>query len=394
MKLKRMFLLTSIFFLITILYFNQHINLELSSHKIVVNFSSCTNTFDISDGKWIFRNNLKTEDLNERTRLDEEIRLSMNWPKLLFRNDSRCGAQFPLYNYQLLAQCNPNSNKPCCNQVSGVCGQGDEYCNCDNCTDFRSAISAELGVWKPNACYFNYQSYNDTCSLFLKKEISMLFVGDSLIRQIYTVMLMILTNNYFNGSIPSYASEKDKFMCTGEHQVTNKDCSVRVVAQNSAELPFHALCNGANVTIKMIQDYNHKLAPEVYIAINKTISQENNWIIAGVGLHYQLKFENLKSVYLDPLWELLSSSLNAWPKLIWFDIHGIFGFLRMRTAAMNDEIVTFNKKIQQYWEHRNVTVVKTFNFSQNLRSYDGRHYGVGFNELKAQLILHLLKDQL
>ena len=203
---------------------------------------------------------------------------------------------------------------------------------------------------------------------------------------------MILTDNYFNGSIPYQVGESDKSACTGEHQITNKDCSVRVVAQHSAELPRDAICNGANVTIEMIQDYNRQLMPAVYDAVNKTISQENNWIIAGVGLHYQLNFEKMKYAYLDPLWNLLKSSSNEWPKLIWFDVHGVFGFLRMVTGAMNEEIAIFNKKLYEYWESRNVSVVNTFNFSHNLRSYDGRHYGVGFNKLKAQLLLHILKN--
>ena len=49
----------------------------------------CKNIFDIAEGKWILRNDLKNHDFEERRRIDEETRLSMGWPRLLFRNDSR-----------------------------------------------------------------------------------------------------------------------------------------------------------------------------------------------------------------------------------------------------------------------------------------------------------------
>ena len=89
----------------------------------------------------------------------------------------RCGAQFPILDYKLLGQCNPDSNKPCCNQVSGMCESGVENCECIQCTDFRSSIPAELGEWKPSMCQFKYLSHEETCDLFHRRKINMVFVG-------------------------------------------------------------------------------------------------------------------------------------------------------------------------------------------------------------------------
>lgn len=53
------------------------------------------------------------------------------------RSDRRCGAEFPLDD-GTPAECNPNSENPCCSKW-GYCGPGDSHCACPDCIDYRTS---------------------------------------------------------------------------------------------------------------------------------------------------------------------------------------------------------------------------------------------------------------
>lgn len=61
-----------------------------------------------------------------------------------WRDDKRCGKAYPLQNGEP-AQCNPNSNKPCCSP-SGWCGISSAHCRCKTCTDYRNQGTAQPKV--------------------------------------------------------------------------------------------------------------------------------------------------------------------------------------------------------------------------------------------------------
>ncbi|XP_078602427.1 uncharacterized protein LOC144876722 isoform X1 [Branchiostoma floridae x Branchiostoma japonicum] len=52
-----------------------------------------------------------------------------------WRNDGKCGKNFPAPG-GLPAQCDPNSDKPCCSS-EGTCGGTDAHCTCEGCVDYR-----------------------------------------------------------------------------------------------------------------------------------------------------------------------------------------------------------------------------------------------------------------
>jgi len=89
----------------------------------------------------------------------------------------RCGRDALIPGYRLLAQCNPDSQHPCCNLNTGFCGSGPNNCQCENCTDFRDMVSAELARWRPKKCTLKYYPWRDSCSLLEDNDISLHFIG-------------------------------------------------------------------------------------------------------------------------------------------------------------------------------------------------------------------------
>ena len=55
-----------------------------------------------------------------------------------WRADNKCG---PLHSNSAgnPAQCDPNSDWPCCHQDNGWCGITNEHCNCSQCVDYRNS---------------------------------------------------------------------------------------------------------------------------------------------------------------------------------------------------------------------------------------------------------------
>ena len=63
--------------------------------------------------------------------------------KVVWRDDYRCGHRFPLQDGHTPAQCNPESEDPCCSEF-GWCGKNKDHCNCKTCIDYRIAKMGKL----------------------------------------------------------------------------------------------------------------------------------------------------------------------------------------------------------------------------------------------------------
>ena len=53
----------------------------------------------------------------------------------LWRNDGRCGSDYPLPNGEA-AECDPDGENPCCSW-NGQCGNTTEHCSCSSCKDYK-----------------------------------------------------------------------------------------------------------------------------------------------------------------------------------------------------------------------------------------------------------------
>ena len=174
--------------------------------------------------------------------------------------------------------------------------------------------------------------------------------------------------------------------------MTRKDCSIKVATKSLTRLPPHTICGARKVSdIDIVQDYGFQLTPKVINKLKSHLCKENTWIVFAVGFHYQLNFKRVKERYLDKFWAIKSESGCSWPQLVWMGLHTLDGFLRQTTLPHNQKIRKYNGDIAEYWATKNVTVVDTASMSDGINSYDGRHYGVGFNMLKVNLLLGILK---
>ena len=212
-----------------------------------------------------------------------------------------------------------------------------------------------------------------------------------MIRHLHTATFLHLTNDYETGAIPQNTSDTERQRCSGVLQIVKKECSIEVTAQNSDELAPGAMCPGVApdfIEIDLIQDYHKTLLPKVREKIKSLLNRPNSWIIIGVGLHYQLNFDLLRREYLDKVVEILRQSTNGWPRMMWIGNHAYSGFVRQLSGPNMESIKTFNSKVNKYLQRHGIEMLRTFEMSRNVRSYDGRHHGLGLNLLKTNLMLN------
>lgn len=153
------------------------------------------------------------------------------------------------------------------------------------------------------------------------------------------------------------------------------------------------LCDGSvNFDIEIVSDYFKTLTKEISDKYDTLISQENTWIVGAVGFHYQLDFELAKKEYLDKVWSKLQRSKNGWPKFLWLSLHALNGFLRLTQLPHNIKVKNYNDRVEAFWRERKVQVVDTFGLSEGIKSYDGRHYGLGLNALKMNIVLRMIDN--
>eukprot|EP00794_Sanderia_malayensis_P000217 gene217-832_t len=350
----------------------------------------------MSDGLWVDKPGLTDEDIKRRKDMDLLIRVDAHWPANLFRNDSRCGKGYPLPGYRIQSLCNPDGPAPCCDTKTGECGISERHCKCPECTDLRDFKSAELVDWLPvnEACALKNFTKNQACDFMNKNNIRLAFIGDSVIRQLFTTMLLILSGNPQSGSVPRNASKSELSRCAGELQLTQRDCSIGITAHSMDVLPLGSICDGAtDFQLHLLTDYGSSLQTDVLDKIKEMLGQKNSYVVLGVGFHYGLNSDYVISNFISKVTRLVENGGHGWPRIIWMELHSLNGFLRMETKFHNDRIFKFNSHVNDYLEKRNITVLRTFEKSKILKSYDGQHYGLGFNLHKIQMILNLIESE-
>ena len=210
-------------------------------------------------------------------------------------------------------------------------------------------------------------------------------------RQLSSMMLILLSGDPLLGAMPTRASKSDMEKCKGEFQIVDKDCSIYLSAHSTGETRNGSICGGNDLfAINSVQVYMNTLTDEAVEKTTALLGVENSYLVIGVGMHFHLDVALVKRVFIDRLLGLIEKRGKGWPKIIWIGIHNVDGFLRVDTKFHNDAIQNFNHAIRTYLEEKNITFIRTFEMSQNLRSYDGQHYGVGFNYHKIQIILNYL----
>ena len=395
-----------------IYYFSCYMHHEL--HKSLPNprlqnfRERCGNVFkSLTNGHWRLKTSVTQADEMSRKKLDMQMRVRKGWPDYLFHGDLRCGPKFPLprginkktvpYLFDVQGQCDPESKTFCCQGNAGWCGFGPRFCDCPSCINYRSFISAELADWIPsNACYVKNFTKRHACELLSNHLSSAVFIGDSLVRHLYSAMLLILTGDPLYGALKTDTPKAKRRICRGDGQFLDSMCQKNTLMRWREIASQQSFCgNKAKFKISFIQAYNTERAHYVFSTVTSLLNQVGAVIFLGIGIHDNFNSTKVIENYLEPTLKIASRSTNGWPRIVWLTAHsaGPLKPLNFNKHQSNAVILSYNRKLTEFCESHGIAVFDTFNMTLGVHSFDGTHFGFGVNILKAQVLLNHLDEE-
>ncbi|KAH9507552.1 hypothetical protein Btru_051433 [Bulinus truncatus] len=281
------------------------------------------------------------------------------------------------------AVCNPNGATPCC--FNNMCvNKTVQECQCTECYDFRPKVYAELADWIPDdpTCRFlQYKSKEQVCDVL--KNVTVYFIGDSFLRQIYISLLGFLeksnsTNIFVDNTSPALIEKCDKHY--------------RYIAECRHSIKHDIVDCDGSTRLHLEETYLADHVHSVLAAVRQLSGMNNSWFIIGFGAHDSYNVDHVQKKLLEPLLSEISKS--DWPRLVWCEPQAA-GLLKTPTVPqqLNPYRINFNVKVNELMTKHNVPVLRFYNMTSLALSYDGSHYGKGVNDVKAQIILNYILEQ-
>ena len=339
-----------------------------------------------------------------------QMRLRKGWPPYLYHGDLRCGTKYPLprtirtnntegYYLDIPSQCDVLSNAPCCRDDVGWCGSGKAFCDCKTCTDYRTYLPAELADWQTSdGCVIPSIESQDACAILSKHFTSVTFIGDSLVRHMFSALLILLTNDKKKGALRTDISQRAVELCADENQFVDSACHTKL-AMNYADVKSHKtycanLTNHNKPLLSFVEAYSMKQSSLAIKTISEKLLETRPFILLGIGIHDSFDHSRVIAELLLPIVELRRSVWKDNSTIIWLNTHasGPLKPTEFRERQGNEKIQVFNSMVQKFCEMNNLLVIDTFNFTTGVYSFDGTHYGFEINRLKTQILLNGLTD--
>ncbi|XP_005110895.3 uncharacterized protein LOC101849568 [Aplysia californica] len=361
------------------------IPINVSSPPVAVDLEKSPKCVDllgaVQNGFWVSRTPKKKDVIELESCINATRSIHFGLPPKLQRSDGLCG-NLNFGGKMFRALCDPNGPTPCCFEykcVNKTVGQ----CNCSTCFDLRPEIHADFGsyVLKEPACKMTtFESKADACSML--KNVSITFIGDSLVRQVYTSFLTMLQHKALN------KVDRNEFMSN------RQQCREQInYLGSSRHVPWGEVTE-CNQTVKM-QFYKYfkldrKLQQELLGTVKGLVGKQYSILYIGLGLHEDLNFQFLHEQVVKPMVNIVGK--NQWPKIVWATPH-CPGPLKSPTfiKQQKDSVIDFIKNMKMILKGYNIAILDSLPLTTGIVSYDGVHYGKVINDIKAQILMNLIQ---
>ncbi|XP_046327297.2 uncharacterized protein LOC124111591 [Haliotis rufescens] len=339
---------------------------------------------DLLTGHWKTRPLTKKEDDDILTFLSN-ANARFGVPTNNQRNDGLCGNVTHTGSKAagwIRALCDPKGTTPCCFNNKCIMKSVEE-CVCPDCYDMRHLKHAEYSTWIPSESKYGYKEHSpqEACSILSGSTI--LFVGDSLVRHVYTAMLLIVTGNMNSGAISENVPENIRSECSGMYMFTEEVCRLHLM------YGLHACDGTVNLQLKYLfsSKFGQKLKRNVARLNSKSL------LFTGIGIHDHFNHADVQRMFLLPTLYYKDKNNRPWPKILWSASHapGIMKSPKV-LAQSYDSVKRYNGNMESFLRRWKVPIFDTFNMTDGMTSFDGEHYGLGMNIAKANVLLSYLNE--
>ncbi|XP_048246336.1 uncharacterized protein LOC124123395 [Haliotis rufescens] len=335
-------------------------------------------------GHWKTRPLTKREDEDILNFLSD-VNVRYTLPKNYQRIDGLCGNV--THNGSKTAEwiralCDPKGTTPCC--FNNKCAMKSvEECVCPDCYDMRQQKHAEYSTWTPSEPRHGYKEHSpqEACSILSGSTI--LFVGDSLVRHVYTAMVLLVTGNMKDGAMNENVPQNVRKVCSGMYMFTEKLCRLHLKHQLRS-------CNGTvNLELKVF--FSATFGPHLKQRVANINSK--SLLFVGIGPHNYFNHKEVQEKFLLPTLTYMRNNTRPWPKVLWAASHAPGALKSPKVLAQSyDSVKRYNGNMEPFLRAWKVPIFDTFNMTDGMTSFDGQHYGLGMNVVKANVILSYLNE--
>lgn len=254
------------------------------------------------------------------------------------------------------------------------------------------------------SCPVTWFGKNEACK-GLRELGRILFVGDSLMRQLAQTIWMIILDDYANGATQHWHKSVDLEFCTGDNQFNDVENKCRPLSMAYYKGPGGMFCKtwGHRNYVQFLEMYSYhgtdssrKMfdANAMRVALNDSAYPRNIIVADMSALHYDLNFTRIIDEWGEPLMQEVGAAPGS-TTVILSTVHHPQDALKPEKyleSQRSSVVHMYNDKLRAWAAQKNVFVFDTFTATTNATSYDGTHYGLQINAILAQLLLNAIEQ--
>ncbi|CAH1802184.1 unnamed protein product, partial [Owenia fusiformis] len=332
--------------------------------------------------------------INDKEKLQEFLHAAQTEHKIPMkqRADNRCGNVSVNDQSDFRALCDPGSSTPCCHSNRCV-DKVPEKCTCDDCFDIRQKQHAEFLTWQPRNknCLIRKYHQKDACKVLNDLKIGQIsIIGDSLQRNLYSVLMMVLSGNDKYAVTRSDLPQEIKERCAGMMHFSDHPCntiylrSSGLVCNNTVQLNYNCVHEVSIISLTIWQIFKMWWTQSYY---------GRSLMILSIGMHENFDYKTVISHYINPIKNILNLfSASYWSEVLWVTPHspGILKPPKFK-SQQKDPVLRYIASTGKILDASGITVLNTQDLTESVFSWDGTHYGVGLNEMLLNIVFSYLE---
>ncbi|XP_067679518.1 uncharacterized protein [Haliotis asinina] len=240
------------------------------------------------------------------------------------------------------------------------------------------APGQNIPTWTPSDPRCRPQQYNASQACHLLDGGTIRFIGDSLLQHIYIAFLMSVRGNFKDGGIRPSDTRVWKKICSGMNMFTQTACLGRLDTRPN-------ICKG-RVKLNL-----NKNLPQLIGEVTASLNTRKTLFVVGIDIREDYNSTNVQIQYLKPTLDRLRKIGILWPKVLFVDMDAP-GIMKRSDTQSKSNVLLFNRDMEKFLKEYEVPVLKTFNMTEDVRSFDGTHYALGVNVVKANVILNYIQE--
>lgn len=277
----------------------------------------------------------------------------------------------------------------------------------------RKIVHAEFAKWSPYDARCQWKNYTaaEACKV-IQKFSEIHIIGDSYVRKMGRVMILMLRNDRNFGVMYKKHDEKMREICVSDDQLYWTECRLGSGTFKESLVDESPIC-GMDLSRFVLHSHYENDAGEKALKLVKTlVGKPRTLILLSVGVHLSCNAARTFKSNIQPMVEFLNSyestlndhtppkerkthnSTTRWPLVI-FMFPDTPGVLKSPDHMKDNGKVPcykFADQMVEYLSHVGIPYLDFRKLTTNVHSYDGGHYGIGVNIQKLQILLNYLES--